>query len=106
LDWFYDHHDGTYSSFSIIQGGATGADNLALSWHLKKPRFDKENIIKNITYEPDWDTYKRAAGPIRNKEMLEANPDALVLAFPGGKGTEDCVKQAKELGMIVLRVEK
>lgn len=29
-----------------------------------------------------------------------------IVVFSGGKGTENCVKQAKERNMIVLRVEK
>jgi hypothetical protein len=36
--------------------------------------------------------------------LKEGNPD-LVLACPGGKGTEDCVRQAKALGIPVLRLE-
>jgi hypothetical protein len=34
--------------------------------------------------------------------MLEAHPEALVVAFPGGRGTADCVRQARGLGMPVL----
>lgn len=57
-------------------------------------------------FRADWNKHGKAAGPIRNREMLEAaGKDAIVIAFPGGRDTENCVKQAKELGMIVLRVE-
>jgi predicted Rossmann-fold nucleotide-binding protein len=38
--------------------------------------------------------------------MLAENPDALVIAFPGGHGTADCIKQAKELGMKIVEVGK
>ena len=56
-----------------------------------------------ISHFADWDSFGKAAGPIRNKEMLEQwNPD-VVIAFPGGKGTRNMVKQAKARG---IRVEE
>ncbi len=49
-----------------------------------------------------WETYGKAAGPIRNREML-LNLPALVVAFPGGKGTADMVRQAERAGIPVRR---
>ena len=55
-------------------------------------------------FRANWDKHGKAAGPIRNGEMLhEAD---FLIAFPGGKGTENCVKQAKEMGITVLRIEE
>ena len=72
----------------IIQGGATGADRLAYDYAV-------ENNIEVETYMADWKKHKKAAGPIRNKQMLvEGKPD-LVIAFPGGKGTQNMLEQAK-----------
>jgi predicted Rossmann-fold nucleotide-binding protein len=82
----------------LVEGGALGADRLAREWA-------EYNYIDVITFYADWDSHGKAAGPIRNRKMLEEHPDAIVVAFPGGKGTENCVKQAKELGRVVLRVE-
>lgn len=56
-----------------------------------------------IIFKADWESYGLAAGPIRNGELIE-HADILI-AFPGGKGTEDCVRQAKKRGVAVLRVE-
>lgn len=50
----------------------------------------------------DWDQYGKAAGPIRNGQLLEG-VDMLV-AFAGGIGTADCVRQAKERGIPVMQV--
>jgi hypothetical protein len=57
-------------------------------------------------FEARWDEHGRAAGPIRNQEMIAAaDSEALVLAFPGGRGTEDTVTRAKARNMMILRVE-
>lgn len=81
----------------VVQGGASGADRMAKEWA-------KENKKEVVTVEADWKTHGKAAGPIRNGEMLDAHPDACLVAFPGGKGTANCVKQAVQKNMIVLSV--
>jgi len=83
----------------IIQGGAAGADRMARDYAYQN------NIICE-TVKADWNKHGKAAGPIRNLEMLKKYPNAVVVAFPGGKGTENCVKQAASLNMIVLTVHK
>ena len=82
----------------VIQGGATGADALAREWAL-------DNGKEVITYNADWDIHGKSAGPIRNKQMCSEHKDAILIAFQGGKGTENCVNEAVKLNMIVLRVE-
>lgn len=81
---------------TIIQGGAKGADSLAKDWALLYGQ-DCE------TYSADWGKYGKSAGHIRNAEMLKACPD-LIVAFPGGKGTENMVKQATKQGFKVRRI--
>lgn len=44
------------------------------------------------------------AGPRRNRRMLASFHADLLVAFPGGKGTRDCVAAAGELGIEVRRV--
>jgi hypothetical protein len=82
----------------IIQGGCpTGADRLAMD-------SASELEIDCITYEADWNKYGKSAGPIRNKLMCSENTSAIVIAFPGGKGTENCIQEAVKLNMLVMRV--
>lgn len=50
----------------------------------------------------NWSLWGKAAGPIRNHEMLLENPD-VVVAFPGGRGTEDMVNRAYRAGILVHR---
>lgn len=81
----------------IAQGGALGADAGAL-WHGR----DKGWTV--LTFEADWRRLGGSAGPIRNATMLrEFQPD-YVLAFPGGRGTNDMVSKARSAGVIVGEV--
>jgi aspartokinase-like uncharacterized kinase len=81
----------------LIQGGATGADDLASSWA-------QFNGVPQRKFPADWKAHGRAAGPLRNQQMLtEGKPD-LVIAFPGGKGTADMVRRARAAGVEVLEV--
>jgi hypothetical protein len=78
----------------VIEGGASGADAFAKAWALQRG-------VQIRTVFADWQKHGRAAGPIRNGEMLKLNPDAVV-AFPGGRGTADMVRQAKAAGIKVI----
>ncbi len=71
----------------IIQGGATGADACAKSMALER------GMLVNVTAD-QVNTHKRAAGPIRNRKMLEEGAPDLVVAYPGGAGTENMVSLA------------
>lgn len=50
-------------------------------------------------YEADWDEGRRA-GPVRNGRMV-ADGAVCCLAFPGGRGTADCIRQAARAGITV-----
>jgi len=79
----------------IIQGGAKGADELARMWALS--RFcDYDN------FPADWKKHGKAAGPIRNQQMIDEGKPTKVFAFDGGRGTADMVRRAKAAGIPVL----
>jgi len=84
---------------AIVEGGAKGADRMA--W-----LFRKKNKLGGYTEQAKWQQYDNSAGPIRNEKMLDDNPKAIVVAFPGNSGTAHCVREAKKRGMIVLKVQK
>ena len=73
----------------IIEGGATGADRLA-------QHYAKRFGVTLDTYEADWDKHGRSAGIIRNIEMLTKGKPDIVLACPGGRGTEDMIVRAQK----------
>lgn len=80
---------------TIIHGRARGADTLAERWAV-------ENGIPTIRFAADWTGHGAYAGPIRNGRMLREGQPDYVLAFPGGRGTADCVRQARRLDVPVL----
>ena len=82
----------------IIEGGATGADTLA--W-----KYSKQNNIERLTIEARWDKHGKAAGPIRNQQMIDEGKPDLVVAFKGGTGTADMVRRAKKHNIKVIEVE-
>lgn len=83
----------------VISGKATGADTLAIDWAVI-------NWVDFEEYPAKWKKYGRAAGIIRNKQMIiEGNPD-LIIAFPGGKGTKNMIEQGKNNNIKVIKVER
>jgi hypothetical protein len=53
----------------------------------------------------DWDRHGKAAGFIRNQEMVDAGADICLAFYQAGaanKGTADCVKKARRAGIQVL----
>ena len=82
----------------IISGHAPGADILG--------EFVAEELeIPTEVYPAQWDVYGRAAGPIRNQQMLDEGKPTHVLAFhpnlDKSKGTKDMVTRAMKAGVKV-----
>lgn len=85
----------------VVHGNARGADSVAKWWAL-------DNGIEYRAYPANWDLYGRAAGALRNQEMLDKEhrpeePIERVLAFPTEKsvGTMDMIRRAREVGLRV-----
>ena len=83
----------------LIQGGANGADFLANHWataysgvHVEKYKYELGGTSKQ-------------AGHVRNLMMLVQGKPDLVVAFSGGKGTNDMKRQARKAGVKVLEIE-
>lgn len=90
------HHQGWCDApIRVIHGDARGADQFA---HMSAGELGYE--VK--AFPARWDEHGKAAGPIRNREMLDENPD-LVVAFGRGRGTDDTVREAEKRGIPVRR---
>lgn len=86
----------------VISGGAKGADAIAF-------KVAVELGVPTEVYMADWTEHGRAAGPIRNRQMLvEGKPD-IVIAFSydltQSKGTANMVTQAKKAGVKVVVID-
>lgn len=80
----------------VIHGNARGADILGA---LAATKLD----IPIIAYPADWGKYGKAAGPIRNRQMLEVGQPTEVWAFhddiASSKGTKDMIIQVANAGI-------
>lgn len=81
----------------IISGGAPGADRIAESWA-------NHNRIALAVFPANWRFDGRAAGPIRNQRMIDHGKPDLVVAFPGGRGTQDMIAKAKAASIKTIEV--
>jgi len=81
-----------YPITRIVSGGAVGADTLGAEWS------DAQGLPEPIIFLPDWTRYGRAAGPIRNQDIVDAAD--FVVAFWDGKsrGTRSALRYAKKVG--------
>ena len=78
-------------------GLAPGADALAVEWA-------KARSVRGLGFRAMWDRDGKVAGPLRNQRMLKKMAPALVVAFPGGRGTADMTRRAKAAGVRVMNV--
>lgn len=79
----------------VVHGGASGADSMADSWCQK-------HGIHTFMCQSLWHYYSHAGGPIRNEVMLACMRPHMLIAFPGGKGTESCIRLAKKFGIPII----
>ena len=87
----------------LLHGGARGADAaIARAAH--------QLGWSDLVMPAEWRRHGRAAGPIRNRELLElavaraeahtspgVSTSVLVVAFPGGSGTASLVREARRM---------
>ena len=80
----------------IVEGGARGTDALAKQYAI-------EHHYEFIEFPADWDKYGKAAGIIRNDEMVNFIKDkpckALFFWDGQSRGTGDCLRRAKRAGI-------
>lgn len=76
----------------VVHGVASGADTLA-------GNYARSQGIPVVEVPALWDTYGKAAGPLRNGWMVEIGEglsypySPTLLHFPGGRGTGNMIQQ-------------
>jgi YspA, cpYpsA-related SLOG family len=95
-------------NLTVIEGGAKGADRIAGKWAAE----NRNTPLRTgwIRVSANWREHGNAAGPIRNGQMLECEPD-VVWAFVNkplteSHGTHNMVGQALDAGLRVYVVEE
>lgn len=78
----------------IISGGAKGADQLARD-------YARKNHIPLKEFLPDWSRYGKAAGPIRNNQIVKEATHILAFLSRHGSGTQDTIRKGKKAGKII-----
>jgi hypothetical protein len=78
----------------VVNGRAkSGVDQFVHEWC-------KDRGIPERPYPADWDTHGDAAGPIRNQEMIDSEPEIeRCLVFPGHIGTTDMARRCRKAGI-------
>jgi hypothetical protein len=97
----------------IVQGDAPGADRIAKA--VATELFGADNVE---SHPADWHKYKRAAGIIRNRYMLDesarraqldGHPIRCAVAFHSdlsqSRGTKNMVEQLDKAGIPVLKIK-
>lgn len=83
----------------IIEGEARGADSIARDVAITLG-------FEVLRFPADWDRYHRAAGVIRNQQMLDEGRPDLVVAYhddiENSKGTRDMIARARKAGIRVV----
>lgn len=102
-EWFQRYFPSSLNAeFTVVEGEARGADTHA--------RQAAKRLGLNVEpYPADWNQFGKAAGAIRNRQMLDSGVD-LVLAFhddlENSKGTKDMTEIAKKAGVPVYNIRR
>lgn len=77
----------------VVSGSASGVDTEGEKWAESKG-------LPVTRFPAHWQTHGRGAGPIRNQKM--ADYADVLIAFSGGRGTQDMVKRAMKAGLKII----
>ena len=80
-----------YEAGKIISGGANGADKLAAQYAV-------EHNITLQEFLPEWETYGKKAGFLRNKQIVDASQEVVAFWDKKSPGTASTIKLAEEAG--------
>lgn len=97
-DLLYMILDGTEID-CVVHGGADGADRMAGEWAIARSK-------PEIIVPAQWSNFNKNAGPTRNSWMLRFTKVNHVIAFPGGRGTLNMIKQTEAAKIKLTVIER
>lgn len=103
IDSIIEEYGAKTEKVTVISGHCEGADQLG-------ERYAKKRGTRLRVFPAEWTKYGKAAGPIRNSEMvscLSSFSKKVVIAFKNERtrGTADTIKKARRLGYDVYECE-
>lgn len=89
---------------TVIHGSAPGADTLA-------GNFARIQELEILAFPADWDKHGKAAGPIRNQQMLEEGEPDIAFGFVNkplaqSRGSADMARRAAAAGIPTYITER
>lgn len=78
-----------YLPFTLLSGGAKGADSLA-------ERYAEAKSYEKVIYRPDWKRHKQGAGIRRNEVMIDAADEVVAFWDGESKGTAMAIERAEK----------
>lgn len=82
----------------VVSGGAKGPDAAAITWA-------KVNNIPCHIFLPDWNTFGKKAGILRNKQMGDFADELLAFWDGNSRGTKHMIDYMTSLGKPVKVIE-
>lgn len=103
VDKYLENNGILYEEVEIVSGHCQGADMLG-------ERYANEHGCSLRVFSAEWTKYGRAAGPIRNKQMVDyltTTEKGLVVAFVSDntRGTRNTIAQAQKLDIETIVTE-
>ena len=99
IAYMLDRYHHQVSIRQVIEGAARGADQMA-------GEIASGMGIPVVEYPAQWGLYGKAAGNIRNQQMLDEGKPDFILAFHNdiqhSKGTKDMIARAKHKIPVIL----
>lgn len=86
------------SCTTVVSGGARGADTLG-------KQYAEEHNLEMIEHLPEWKKYARAAGPIRNKLIVEDSDAVIAFWNYSDRGTKSTIDLTQKAGKTLKIVD-
>lgn len=96
LDILNEH----YKITKIVSGGAKGVDSYG-------KKYANDNGLPITEYLPDWNKYNKAAGFIRNQDIVKDSNIVIAFIENGSKGTMDSINQCHKyfINIVVINID-
>lgn len=84
--------------FILVSGGAKGVDTLG-------EEYAKVRGLETIVFPAQWKRYGKAAGPIRNKQIVDASDRMYAFWDCKSSGTRNSIGLAKKKGIPLFIID-